>query len=393
MDGGRAGVSTVIAAVVVLTVFIGLASAIYTGLFQLSNESSNLVKREAERAMEAFFQIYWLNETHVVLFNNHSSVPVTLLYWVTTDPVTGNYVVHNLNPAIYTVPPGTMRIVENFAKRGTLFPVNRVVSDKGSSFEVTDAPTDINNLIYFTPSEKIVRPGFNGRLTTFVIPTGPDFGGGAVTISCVEIVDTALGTPVPGVDCSTWNINFIPAATVTVPPGGVRAIGVNADIPTDFTRWGFYAVKLRLTSASFTREYAARVIVTDFSASVTPGIITLTACKGTATLVLTYSVTAYTGHVNVEASAPPLLLVWSDPNPAAPRPTAITTTVGRIIVERLMTLPPGIQTSTLTITLRDDLGTPVISTLKVVHRVSVITVVTRAPPPPPPGTTTIAVCP
>jgi FlaG/FlaF family flagellin (archaellin) len=91
-ESGRIGVkavSTVIAAVIVLTVFLALASAIYTGLLQLGNESSNLVKREAERAMESFFQIYWLNNTHVVLFNNHSSVPVTLLYWVSINPASG----------------------------------------------------------------------------------------------------------------------------------------------------------------------------------------------------------------------------------------------------------------------------------------------------------------
>jgi hypothetical protein len=46
--------------------------------------------------------------------------------------------------------------------------VDRVVSEKGSTFEVTDAPTELHTLIYFTPTEKIVRPGFNGRLTTFV---------------------------------------------------------------------------------------------------------------------------------------------------------------------------------------------------------------------------------
>jgi hypothetical protein len=93
-ESGRIGVkavSTVIAAVIVLTIFLGLASAIYAGIFQLGNESGNLVKREAERAMEAFFQIYWLNETHVVLFNNHSSVPVTLLYWVRVNPASGSY--------------------------------------------------------------------------------------------------------------------------------------------------------------------------------------------------------------------------------------------------------------------------------------------------------------
>ena len=365
MDGGRAGVSTVIAAVVVLTIFIGLASAVYTGLFQLSNESSNLVKREAERAMEAFFRIYWLNETHVVLFNNQTSVPVTLLYWVTTDPTTGNYVVHHLNPAKYTVPPGTMRIVENFDKRANLYPLNRVVSEKGSSFEVTDAPTDINNLIYFTPSEKIVRPGFNGRLTTFIIPTGPDFGGGDVTVTCVTILNTATQSTTP---CTTWGISFVPSSTITVPPGGVIALGVNASIPTTFTSLGFYAVKLRLTSASFTREYAVRVIVTDFSASISPVTLTLNraGCALPVTLTITIAApTTYTGHVNIDVSSPvPQLIPWASPNPVHP-PAA---TLARIIVERRWTAPIAFATNTLTATLSDGLGAPRTVTFVVVHR-------------------------
>ncbi len=360
------GVSTVIAAVVVLTVFIGLASAIYTGLFQLSNESSNLVKREAERAMEAFFQIYWLNETHVVLFNNRTSVPVTLLYWVTTDPVTGNYVVHNLNPAKYTVPPGTMRIVENFAKRASLYPVNRVVSDKGSSFEVTDAPTDINNLIYFTPSEKIVRPGFNGRLTTFIIPTGPDFGGGDVTITCVTIIDTFTGANLP---CTAWGISFVPGSTITIPSGSVGALGVNASIPTTFTSFGFYVVKLRLQSASFTREYAVRVIVTDFSATINPPTLTLSraGCALPVTLRISLAVTTYTGHININVtSPPPQLIPWASPNPVHP-PAA---TIAQIIVERRWTAPNvlAFTTNTLSVTLSDGLGAPRSATFVVVHR-------------------------
>jgi hypothetical protein len=219
-ESGRIGVkavSTVIAAVIVLTVFLALASAIYTGLLQLGNESSNLVKREAERAMESFFQIYWLNNTHVVLFNNHSSVPVTLLYWVSVNASTGAYTVTPLNPAIYTVPPGTMRIVQNFNNRASLYSlysIHRVVSERGSTFEVTDAPTELHTLIYFTPTEKIVRPGFNGRLATFVIPTGPDFGGGDVTVTCVNIINISTQATIP---CTTWSITFVPSSTITIP--------------------------------------------------------------------------------------------------------------------------------------------------------------------------------
>jgi hypothetical protein len=207
---GVKAVSTVIAAVIVLNRLPSPSvSNLYAGLLQLGNESSNLVKREAERAMESFFQIYWLNNTHVVLFNNHSSVPVTLLYWVSINASTGAYTVTPLNPAIYTVPPGTMRIVQNFNKRASLYSlysIHRVVSERGSTFEVTDAPTDLHTLIYFTPTEKIVRPGFSGRLTTFVVSTGPDFGGGDVTITCINIINTGTLVTLP---CSDWGINFV----------------------------------------------------------------------------------------------------------------------------------------------------------------------------------------
>jgi hypothetical protein len=366
-DGEKIGVkavSTVIAAVIVLTIFLGLASAIYAGIFQLGNESGNLVKREAERAMESFFQIYWLNETHVVLFNNHSSVPVTLLYWVTVNPATGQYNVKNLDPSTYTVPPGTMKIVENFEKRGDLFPLNRVVSEKGSTFEVTDAPTDIASLVYFTPSEKIVRPGFNGRLTTFVIPTGPDFGGGYVTVTCVNIINISTQATIP---CTTWGITFVPSSTITISAGGVGTIGVEASIPSTFPL-GFYAVKLRLQTASFTREYMVRVIVSDFSASITPGTLTLAraGCALPVTLTITTS-PSYTGHINIKAPPPvPQLVIWSSPNPI--HPPADSNSL--IIVERRWTAPTVVAyaVDTVTVTLSDGLGTPKIVVFTVSHR-------------------------
>jgi hypothetical protein len=366
-DGERIGVkavSTVIAAVIVLTIFLGLASAIYAGIFQLGNESGNLVKREAERAMEAFFQIYWLNNTHVVLFNNHSSVPVTLLYWVSTNPSTGAYTITPLNPAIYTVQPGTMRIVQNFNKRASLHPVNRVVSEKGSTFEVTDAPTDIASLVYFTPSEKIVRPGFNGRLTTFVIPTGPDFGGGDVTITCVNIINISTQATIP---CTTWSITFVPSSTITIPAGGVGTIGVEASISSTFPL-GFYVVKLRLQTASFTRDYMVRVIVSDFSASITPGTLTLAraGCALPVTLTITTS-PSYTGHINIKAPPPvPQLVIWSSPNPI--HPPADSNSL--IIVERRWTAPTVVAyaVDTVTVTLSDGLGTPKIVVFTVSHR-------------------------
>jgi hypothetical protein len=368
-DGERIGVkavSTVIAAVIVLTIFLGLASAIYAGIFQLGNESGNLVKREAERAMEAFFQIYWLNETHVVLFNNHSSVPVTLLYWVTVNPATGQYTVKNLDPSTYTVPPGTMKIVENFQKRGDLFPLNRVVSEKGSTFEVTDAPTDIASLVYFTPSEKMVRPGFNGRLTTFVIPTGPDFGGGDVTVTCVNIINILTQATIP---CTTWGITFVPSSTITISAGGVGTIEVQASIPSTFPL-GFYAVKLRLQTSSFTREYAVRVIVSDFSASISPATLTLgrAGCALPVTVTIITTSPSYTGHINVDVPLPTTgpLIAWSSPNPVHP-PAA---TIAQVIVERRWITPyvTAYVTTTLNVILGDGSGSPRTASFVVVHR-------------------------
>jgi hypothetical protein len=380
----------------VLTIFLGLASAIYAGIFQLGNESGNLVKREAERAMEAFFQIYWLNETHVVLFNNHSSVPVTLLYWVTVNPATGQYNVENLDPSTYTVPPGTMKVVANFQKRGTLFPLNRVVSEKGSTFEVTDAPTELHTLIYFTPTERIVRPGFNGRLTTFVVSTGPDFGGGDVTITCINIINTGTLVTLP---CTDWGINFVtsfgPGNTVTVPAGGVGVLGVNALIPPTFNQYGFYVVKLRLQSSSFTREYSMRVIVTNFSPAISPGVISLTGCINSANLVVTFAgPPTHTGHIYIDVSRPTGLNVFASPNPAHPPVVATgtlppgTVTIAQIVVERIIATPPtGTVTSPLTVILNDGLGEPRTATFTAVHSISVttVTVVTRVGPPGPPA--------
>jgi hypothetical protein len=389
-DGERIGVkavSTVIAAVIVLTIFLGLASAIYAGIFQLGNESGNLVKREAEKAMEAFFQIYWLNETHVVLFNNHSSVPVTLLYWVSTNPSTGAYTITPLNPAIYTVQPGTMRIVQNFNKRASLHPVNRVVSEKGSTFEVTDAPTELHTLIYFTPTEKIVRPGFNGRLTTFVVSTGPDFGGGDVTITCINIINTGTLVTLP---CTDWGINFVtsfgPGNTVTVPAGGVGVLGVNAQIPPTFNQYGFYVVKLRLQSSSFTREYSMRVIVTNFSPAISPGVISLTGCINSANLVVTFAgPRTHTGHIYINVSRPTGLNVFASPNPAHPPVVATgtvppgTVTIAQIVVERIIATPPtGTVTSPLTVILNDGLGDPRTVTFTAVHSISVTVVTVEA---------------
>jgi hypothetical protein len=289
-----------------------------------------------------------------------------------------------------------MRIVQNFNNRASLYSlysIHRVVSERGSTFEVTDAPTDLHTLIYFTPTEKIVRPGFNGRLTTFVVSTGPDFGGGDVTITCINIIRTDTPTPITLL-CTDWGISFDPAiGTVNVPAGAARALEVNAQIPPTFNQYGFYVVKLRLQSSSFTREYSVRVIVTDFSAAVTPGTVTLRGCIGTVLLVFTYSTAAvtYTGHININITAPTELVVWADPNPAAPRPTTSVTTVGQIIIQRkLVASPTGTITSPLTIALSDGLGETRSTVFTVVHAIDFVTIGVRINPTPgPPTMTTI----
>jgi hypothetical protein len=278
-----------------------------------------------------------------------------------------------------------MRIVENFEKRGDLFPLNRVVSEKGSTFEVTDAPTELHTLIYFTPTEKIVRPGFNGRLTTFVISTGPDFGGGDVTITCINIINTGTLVTLP---CTDWGINFVtpfgPGNTVTVPAGAARALGVDALIPPTFNQYGFYVVKLRLQSSSFTREYSMHVIVTNFSPAISPGVISLTGCINSANLVVTFAgPRTHTGHIYIDVSRPTGLNVFASPNPAHPPVVATgtvppgTVTIAQIVVERIIATPPtGTVTSPLTVILNDGLGDPRTVTFTAVHSISIVTVVT-----------------
>jgi hypothetical protein len=286
-----------------------------------------------------------------------------------------------------------MRIVQNFNNRASLHPVNRVVSEKGSTFEVTDAPTELHTLIYFTPTEKIVRPGFNGRLTTFVVSTGPDFGGGDVTITCINIINTGTLVTLP---CTDWGISFVPATgTVNVPAGAARALGVNAQIPPTFNQYGFYVVKLRLQSSSFTREYSMRVIVTNFSPAISPSVISLTGCINSANLVVTFAgPRTHTGHIYIDVSRPTGLNVFASPNPAHPPVVATgtvppgTVTIAQIVVERIIATPPtGTVTSPLTVILNDGLGEPRTATFTAVHSISVttVTVVTRVGPPGPPA--------
>ncbi|MEM4280937.1 MAG: hypothetical protein QW470_00975 [Candidatus Caldarchaeum sp.] len=361
MYGGRKAVSVVIASLVVTVVFLGLVSAYMAMMMSLQNSASEAIKREAERAMESFFMIYWLNDTHVRLFNNHSSVPVALTHWVTYDPA-GDFKVFDLK-SYYMVPPGTSMDVESIEKRQNLYRFNRVVSSRGSVFEVTDAPTELHTLFYFTPTERIVRPGFSGRLTTFVLTTGPDFGGGVVSVSCVNIFDGSSYLP-----CSVWSVSFAPSSSVNVQTGATVAVGVNVVVPATGTgsALGFYYLRIRLSSQSFTRDYSVRVIVSDFSVLGLPAIMTLNraACIRNVPITVTTSL-FYTGHIAVAPAAlPPVLNFWADPNPIHPP----ARTVARLHVERVWTGPIVFVTDTLTIIFSDGLGPDKTGTLTVVHR-------------------------
>jgi hypothetical protein len=182
--------------------------------------------------MEAFFQIYWLNETHVVLFNNHSSVPIKLLYWVSSQPRTLEvYTVYNLfnslDPAKYTVQPSgyedsryPYRTSGNASTRDS---VDRVVSERGTSFEVGDAPSQPFQHFTLVNSRKLVRPGFtstlHGPLSQIILSTGPGFLGGPVTLTCVDAY------PAPA-SCAGWSVTFNPASPVNVPSNGYAVVNI-----------------------------------------------------------------------------------------------------------------------------------------------------------------------
>jgi len=359
MDGGRAGVSTVIAAVVVLTVFIALASAIYTGLVQLSNESSNLIRRESERAMEAPFQIYWINNTHVVLFNNHTSLPVTLLYWVSTNPSTGAYNVIPL-PATYTVPPGTMKILPNFAPRSSLFPVNRVVSERGTAFEVTDAPSQPFNHFTLVNNQKLVRPGFNsavnGPLSQVILSTGPGFTGGPVTMSCV----TAYPAPA---SCAGWSISFNPPSPVNVPAGGSASVNIQANIPAS-TPTGTYFVVIKADTGGVSREMVIGVTVGDFNVNVAPSSVSIARGGCTASLTLNIIPTNYNGRISFR-----ILSVTPTDNrlrfTLSPNPLETSHYLTGNILVYLNRFPAGGGTRIVTVEASDGLGPPKTTTFTV----------------------------
>jgi hypothetical protein len=126
-----------------------------------------------------------------------------------------------------------------------------------------------------------------------------------------------------------------------------------------------------------------RVIVTNFSPAISPGVISLTGCINSANLVVTFAgPRTHTGHIHINVSRPTGLNVFASPNPAHPPVVATgtappgTVTIAQIMVERIIATPPtGTVTSPLTVILNDGLGDPRTVTFTAVHSISV-TVVT-----------------
>lgn len=365
MSAGRRAISLVIAALVVTVVFLGIVSASLAMLYSLQGASSEAVKREAERAMEAFFIIYWVNETHVRLVNNQSSVAIHLRYWITSD-TSGSSVIGPLDPVDYSVEPGQTKVVKAADYPRNPSRIYKVVSERGTVFEVTDPPADPQSIIQYAPVEVAVRPGYTSRLTTFFINTGPEFGGGVVSIQCVHIYYADGNVYYP---CTVWGLTFSPSASVTVPSGGYGAVRADVAIPVSGSgsSLGNYFVRFRLVSSAFTREYVVRVHLGDFSVSApSPLTVTLNRAACIRSAVVTISVTGlYTGMIAVRTLNPVAQLnVWSDPNVVSP--TALNTPI--IHVERIWTAPNAFATNTLTLVFSDGLGAARSATLVVVHR-------------------------
>lgn len=278
---GRKAVSTVIAAMIVTGVLLALFSGLLSVQTRLHQAEVEAVRREAERAMEAPFQIYWINSTHVRLFNNHSSVPVILRFWVTSGATVS---VTSLDPSIYSVGPGTFKDVKAADPPRVVNKVYKVVSERGSVFVVGDMPSEPFSLFKMLVSEKQVRPGFtsssHGPLTSILLGTGPEFGGGQVSLSCVSAFP-------PPASCVGWSISFNPSSPVYVPSGGALVVNVLGNIPVG-TPSGTYFIRLRADTGGFVKEFLLQVMVGDFTFAVNPGSITIgRGCAGSVTLSIT----------------------------------------------------------------------------------------------------------
>jgi len=358
---GDKGVSQVIAALVITGVLLAVFSGLYSMQLRLHQAEVDALKREADRAMEAPFQIFWLNSTHVRLFNNYSSVDVNLRYWVEVDSG-GVKVLGTLNPSVWSVPPGTFKDVNVLASLGktkTSGYTYKVVSERGMVFVVGESAPSAFPQFTLTNEFRVVRPGFTGLLTRLVLATGPGFTGGNVVLTCVP------GTPDY---CSLWSISFVPSSPVNVPSGGSVTVNVMANIPTSQSL-GSYYIRLRADAGGQVAEFVVNVVVGDFS--ILPIGITITLNRAGCLRTLPVNVGTlggYVGEISFRVSGVPAQLsVWISPNPLNLEHGYFSSV---IYILRDFSSPTGtaFTTSTLTLAADDGLGPTKTATFVVVHR-------------------------
>ena len=359
MGGGSAstkGVSMVISALIVTGVFLTIVSGLLAVQNSMQQAGMEALKREAERAMETPFQIFWLNDTHVRLFNNHSSVSITLKYWVTSGLTVS---VIPLPPDDYSVPPGGMKDVKAADSPRLATSGYRVVSERGTVFVIGPPPSTNTPIFSLVEGSKLVRPGFNGLLTQIVLATGGPFNGGPVSITCIG------SSPSPNL-CSAWAVSFVPSSPVNVPSGGAVTVNVLATVPTGQSL-GSYYLRFRVNWGGGDMELVLNVLVADFSISV-GGTVTLLrqGCMRTGSLNVG-TLGGYAGSISLRiGSVPDVLLVWVSPNPLDLSHGPQSTTI--YAIRDYPATGTGFTTEVLTLTADDGLGPSKTATLVIVHR-------------------------
>ncbi|MEM3096858.1 MAG: hypothetical protein QW756_06040 [Nitrososphaerota archaeon] len=354
MPSSRRGVSLVISALIVTGIFLTLVSSLLAVQNSLHQAEIDALKRETMKAMEAPFQIFWLNDTHVRLFNNHSSVDITLKYWITSGLSVS---VIALNPPDYSVGPGTYKDVKAGDPPKTSGRTYKVVSERGMVFVVGEAEPGAEPPFTITDEIRQVRPGFNALLTRVILATNEVFGGGQVALTCVP------GTPDL---CSLWGITFVPSSPVNVPTGGAVTVNINANIPSTQST-GSYYLRLRAAAGGFSKEFVVNVLVGDFTVTVGQ-TITLSRAGCLVSTTVNVGTLLYLGEISLSpTNVPSQLAVWISPNPLDLSHGQFSTSV---YVYRLFIAPTGNAFTTNTITLQadDGLGATRIALLVVVHR-------------------------
>ncbi len=345
--------SVVIAALIVTALFLAIFAGLITSQMQLHQAQMEAIKREAEKAMEIPFQIYWLNDTHVRLFNNHSSIPITLRYWITSGP--SSFSVFNLDHDDYSVGPGTFKDVLAADYPRNSSNVYKVVSERGNVFVVgiVGEASPAASLFKLLVDRKQVRPGFdssvNGPLTNILLTTGHGFNGGQVSLTCVSsFPQTTL--------CSGWSISFDPPSPVNIPPDGAVVVKVNAEIP-ETTQIGNYFIRIRAVGGDVVEEFVLNVVVGDFSLSVSAGTITIRrGCAGTQQVTIqpnNYQGEIYFRAVSLDPQFAQRVHFALSPNPLNVF-SGLTTSSLLIYVNNYVG-PPSDET-TVSIEARDGLG-------------------------------------